>query len=93
VRANGLQSLYVNAILAVPFAWVDLKGPYRNVRVLHQDNLVSTLESWPTRLTDQQVGAYVKVIETLATTALDLQRAGVRSDSHQIPEGNNAVPR
>jgi hypothetical protein len=70
---------YVNAVLAVPFARVEFSGPRHNVWVLHQDDLLRTLETAPPRLTDRQVQAYVKALEMLAGSALDVARAASRA--------------
>lgn len=61
--------VYVNAVLAVPFAWIDLKGPHNKVWVLHKDNLLQALENGPKRLTEKQVKAYVTAVEMIAASA------------------------
>ncbi len=75
----GTDNLYINAVLAVPFAWIDLSGSLRNVLVLHKDNLVSQLESAPKRLTNRQIDAYVKVLQTLAGTSRDLRNTAAQA--------------
>ncbi|MBI2874457.1 MAG: NERD domain-containing protein [Firmicutes bacterium] len=60
---------YINAVLAAPFIWVDLKNPHKNVWVLHRGNLINILEGSVKRLSEEQVGAYVKALEMIAGTA------------------------
>src|SRR5581483_1109925 len=73
------DTLFVTAVLAVPFAWVEFSGPQRNVWVLHQDDLARPLEGAPKRLSGQQVEAYVKALELLAASARDIMRTAARA--------------
>jgi hypothetical protein len=79
---------YVNAVLAVPQAWVNIAGFAGNVHVLHQDNLVRTLENAPQRLDGAQVAACVKALGILAESAVNLKVAGARA---QFRDGANST--
>jgi len=77
------SDMFVNAVLAVPLAWVDLRNPYDHVYVVHQDNLLSTLEGAPRRLTAAQIDLYVRSVDLLAGQSLgvlDAARKAERTD-------------
>jgi hypothetical protein len=84
---------YVNAILAVPQAWVELPGAHRNVWVLHQDNLVRTLEGAPHRMNEDQVMACVKAMKLLVTSAVDVRTSAQRVGFAIPPSGTSGKTR
>lgn len=65
------EGVYVTAVLCVPYGFVDFTGTIRYVHVLHQDNLVDTLERLPKRLSDAQIDAYLPVLKTLVANSKD----------------------
>ena len=67
-RLQGVMGLglpYVNAVLAVPFAFVAFSGSQHSVLVLHQDDLVRTLEKLPRRLKKADIERCVIALKML----------------------------
>lgn len=57
---------YVHAVLAVPFAYVGCRSPYRNnVHLLHMENLYETLEDMRGSLDGGQVARYARELQHL----------------------------
>ncbi len=69
VLGRDSSALYVNMVLAVPFAWIDLKGEPQHVRVLNQNDLVKWIEGAPNRLSPQRINMYVKALERLVSVS------------------------
>lgn len=70
----GFQDLFVTAVLAVPFMFVDFTNPQKSVWFMHQDNLIQTIESFRNKLSKQEVARYVKAMVMLAANAENLYR-------------------
>lgn len=75
----GTAGVYVIAILCVPFGFVDFTGTIRNVHVLHQDNLIDTLERLPKRLSNEQLRAFLPVLKTLIANSKDWTEAAAKA--------------
>lgn len=60
---------WVEAVLAVPLAWVDVRNPRNGVWVLHQDDLIETLQRARARLDRASVKRIAHAIEMLAAHA------------------------
>ena len=88
----GTDTIWMNAILAVPFAFVEGTGQTRNARVLNQGNLVQTLATGPKRMSSQDVDRYVRAIEILANSARGLRRDGARLGSARSASTNPSQP-
>ena len=65
---------YVVAVLAVPFCYNDVPGSRQNVLILHQENMVDTLEKRERTLDDAQIARCVKALTDLANNARDTYR-------------------
>lgn len=81
----GTPNLYVNAVLAAPFAFVDVPGRPKGVYVLHRENLTETLEHAPKRLNKQQIEAYVRAVEILASASRDIVRSAAKAEFPSPP--------
>jgi hypothetical protein len=68
----GADVQFVEAVLAVPFCYVDFQNPQCNAWVLHKEDLVSTIESRPKKLAKEQIARLVKAVEMLASHASDV---------------------
>jgi hypothetical protein len=62
-KETGSPVPWVNAILAIPFAWIDGKGEPRNVAVLHQQDLLAHTERQSKRLDRAQVEGFVAALD------------------------------
>lgn len=65
---------YVVAVLAVPFCYVEAAGAVQDVLILHQENLVETLEKRRRTLSSEQIARCVKALTDLASDARDTYR-------------------
>lgn len=81
---------FVNAVLAVPWAWVDVKGPVDHVRILNRDTLIKHFEGAPVRLSKGEIELYAKAVKMLAETsqeitpAVDRRTKVVKSNTDQL---------
>ncbi len=76
-RLNALMGTdvpFVNAVLAVPLGFVDFRGPQRNVWVLHQEDLLDSVERAPKRLSKQTVDRCAKCLAMLKDSAAKVYR-------------------
>lgn len=67
------EDVYVQGVLVLPWAWVDIPGLVRNVSVLHQGNLVSWIEGAPHRLNAAKVRRLTGALRMLAEAALSVR--------------------
>ena len=81
----GADVPFVNAVLAVPLAFVALRNPHRNVWVLHHDDLVKTIEQGPKRMTKAQISRCVEVLEILQENARRLYKTPVPAGPPSTP--------
>lgn len=63
---------YVNAVLALPWAWLNVKGPIDHVWILNRDNLLKYFEGAFVRLDKKQIDMYVKALTMLAATSQEI---------------------
>ena len=70
----GEGTPYVVAVLAVPFCYEDVRGSAQNVMILHQENMVDTLEKRRRTLSDEQIARCVRALTDLAKHARDTYR-------------------
>lgn len=74
----GADVPYVNAVLAVPLAYVDFSGPQQNVWVLHQHDLLETIANAPKRLERAEVERVAKALEMLRQSGKTIYKADDR---------------
>lgn len=72
---------WVEAVLAVPLAWVEFQGPRNGVWVLQEENLINTVENRPKRLNKAEVKRAAAAVGMLATRAKQVWRKPVGSKS------------
>jgi Nuclease-related domain len=65
-KETGSPVRWVNAILAIPFAWIDGQGETRNVAVLHQQDLLAYIERQSKQLDRTQVESFVAALGHIA---------------------------
>lgn len=70
---------YVNAILALPWAWLDVKGPVDHVWILNRDTVTKYFEGTLVRLDTKQIETYAKALRMLAETSQEITPAVGRS--------------
>lgn len=56
---------WVQAVLALPLAYVDLPAKRQNIWVLREDDLVSAFEDAPVRIRPNDIARFAKAIETI----------------------------
>jgi len=78
-KETGSPVRWVNAILAIPFAWIDGKGEPRNVAVLHQQDMLAYIERQSKQLDRAQVEGFVAALNRIAR-------------SRPVPHRRPAVP-
>lgn len=66
LKALVQDDLYVQAVLAVPWGYVEVKNPVDHVYVVHREDLTYWMERAPVKLSQQQVDRYVKAVGMLA---------------------------
>jgi Nuclease-related domain len=64
-KETGAPVRWVNAILAVPFAWIDVKGEPKNVAVLQQQDLLKYIQRQPKQFDRAQIDRCVVALERI----------------------------
>jgi hypothetical protein len=67
-RESGTPVRWVNSILAVPFAWIDVTGEPRNVAVLQQQELLAYIERQTKALDHTLVARYATALQKIEDT-------------------------
>jgi hypothetical protein len=65
-KETGSHVRWVNAILAVPFAWTDVKGEPKNVAVLHQLELIEHIQRRSKQFDRAQIDGCVAALNRIA---------------------------
>jgi len=72
LMVNGVP--WVQPVLAVPFAWVDVPGGRDKVWILHQENLLDAFEKLPRKLSKDELAHLLRVMKTIADEGKNLYR-------------------
>jgi hypothetical protein len=64
-KETGAPVRWVNAILAVPFAWIDVKGEPKNVAVLQQQDLLKYIQRQARQFDQAQIDRCVVALERI----------------------------
>jgi hypothetical protein len=65
-KETGSPVVWVNAILAVPFAWIDVRGEPKNVAILQQHDLLAYIERQSKRFDRARVKSFVDALDRIA---------------------------